>query len=38
MIYLTSEKLAITKNDRLGIVIAHPDDEVLMLGLLEYLC
>ena len=30
--------LGITKNDKVGIVVAHPDDEVLMLGLLEYLC
>jgi len=32
------KNLGITKNDRVGVVIAHPDDEVLMFGLLEYLC
>jgi len=32
------KNLGITKNDRVGIIIAHPDDEGLVLGLLESLC
>ena len=32
------KKLNIDKNDKVGMVIAHPDDEVLMFRFLEYLC
>jgi len=32
------DNLEINKNDKVGIVIAHPDDEVLMYELINYLC
>ena len=31
-------QLELKKSDTVGIVIAHPDDEVLMFELINYLC